>query len=284
MRIDQKKLKTRTASAILFTAVMISAMVYNSWSFLALFAFIQFLCLREYIFLLEKIYDAPFTGRDKFSFLVAGFCAFLFLALLPIKTCAFSYHLFQNPLIFYFLGIFIGMLGMLLISKDKKARTLITGIGYIALPLALLHHLRVQSLVIPLFLIFSIWISDTGAYLGGSFFGKTPLAPSISPNKTREGTTIGILASLFFAALWSIEFTHYALFDYIILALIGSGLGTAGDLIESQIKRWAGVKDSGQMMPGHGGALDRFDSLIFASSFAFIYALFFMDCQSLEFF
>jgi phosphatidate cytidylyltransferase len=284
MSIDQKKLKTRTTSAVLFIVVMLSAIIYNSWSFLALFAFVQFLCLREYIFLLEKIYQSPFSGRDKFSFLIAGFCAFLFLALLPIKTCAFSYHLFQNPLIFYFLGIFIGMMIILLLSKDKKARTLITGIGYIALPLALLHHLRVQSLLIPLFLIFSIWISDTGAYLGGSFFGKTPLAPSISPNKTREGTAIGILASLVFASLWSLEFTHYAFHHYIVLALIGSCLGTLGDLVESKIKRWAGVKDSGQMMPGHGGALDRFDSLIFSSSFAFIYALFFMDCQILEFF
>ncbi len=284
MGLDKKKFATRSTSAVLFVAVMLGAIIYNSWSFFILFGLVQFVALREYTSLLEKIYKTSFTGRDKFSLTIAGICLYVFLALLPLKDCAFSYGIFQLPTLFYFVGIFLGMLLMLFISKDKKAKMLITGIGYIVVPLALLHHLRLQSLLIPLFLIFSIWINDTMAYVGGSFIGKTPLAPSISPNKTREGTAIGILFALLFAIIWSIQFTQYTLVDYLVLATIGSAIGTIGDLVESQIKRWAGVKDSGQIMPGHGGAMDRFDSLILASSFAFIYAFFFMDCQPWNFF
>lgn len=280
MPLDKKKFSIRAGSAVLFVLVMLTSIIYNSYSFLLLFAVVQFIALREYAFLLENIYEVKFIGRDKFSYLVAGFCAYAFLALLPIKKCAASYQLFEMPALFYFLGLFIGMLIMLLISKDKKAKMLITGIGYVALPLALLYHLRLQSLMIPLFLIFSIWINDTMAYVGGSFIGKTPLAPSVSPNKTREGTAVGVLFALIFAVVWSTQFPQYSMTNYIVLALIGSVIGSLGDLVESQIKRWAGVKDSGQIMPGHGGAMDRFDSLIFASSFAYIYAFFFMDCVS----
>ena len=116
------------------------------------------------------------------------------------------------------------------------------------------------------------------------FWEKHLWALKVSPNKTREGTAIGILFALIFAYIWSTQFPQYALIDYLILAFIGSAIGTLGDLVESQIKRWSGVKDSGNIMPGHGGALDRFDSLIFASSFAFIYAFFFMDCKLWELF
>jgi len=284
MGLDKKKFITRATSAVLFVLVMLAAIIYNSWSFLFLFAIVQFVALREYIFLLENIYKHTFAGKDKFALLVGGFCAYTFLAMLPLKECAFTYSLFQMPPLFYFLGILLGMLLLLAISKDKKAKMLITGIGYVVIPLALLHHLRLQSLMIPLFLIFSIWINDTMAYIGGSFFGKTPLAIKISPNKTREGTAIGILVAILFAFVWSTQFPQFEFIDYLMLAIIGSAIGTLGDLVESQIKRWAGVKDSGQIMPGHGGALDRFDSLIFAASFAFIYAFFFMDCQPWEFF
>ena len=284
MALDKETFRLRSLSAVLFVMVMLAATIYSPWSFLALFAVIVLLCLREYIFLLEQIYKSSFLRKDKFAFMVAGFSAYAFLALFPLKECSFNYSLLEMPPLFYFLGFVIGMSFLLLISKDKKAKILLTGIGYIAIPLALLYHLRLQSLLIPLFLIFSIWINDTMAYVGGSFFGKTSLAPSISPKKTREGSGIGMLFTLLFAFVWSTQFQQYDLIHYMALALIGSIIGTVGDLVESQIKRWAGVKDSGQMMPGHGGALDRFDSLIFASSFAFLYSFFFMNCVHWEWF
>jgi len=113
------------------------------------------------------------------------------------------------------------------------------------------------------------------AYLVGSFIGKTPFS-DISPKKTWEGTLGGIILTIAGAGIWGYYSHYYHMQDWIILSLLVSVAGTAGDLLESKLKRMANVKDSGTMMPGHGGALDRFDSLLIAAPFAFCYAYFFM--------
>jgi phosphatidate cytidylyltransferase len=119
-------------------------------------------------------------------------------------------------------------------------------------------------------IIFLIWSNDTFAYLGGSLYGKNKMIERVSPGKTWEGTLTGIV----------ITFALSFLFDTLICPLHGSLwlilgicvpiLATIGDLIESKLKREAGVKDSGSIMPGHGGILDRFDSLIFVAPFAYL--------------
>lgn len=116
--------------------------------------------------------------------------------------------------------------------------------------------------IIPVVLIASIWINDTMAYLVGSFIGKTPLS-KISPKKTWEGTGGGAVLCVAI-----VSFAGYYLFhlknigSLIVISSIAALIGTSGDLLESKLKRMAGVKDSGRIMPGHGGFLDRFDSLI----------------------
>ncbi|WP_439151988.1 phosphatidate cytidylyltransferase [Winogradskyella sp.] len=116
-----------------------------------------------------------------------------------------------------------------------------------------------------------VWINDSAAYLVGKNFGKQKLFPSISPKKTVEG----FLGGLFFACVSSYFIAKYTetfgFTSWLILAIIVSVLGTLGDLIESKFKRQAGVKDSGVIMPGHGGLLDRLDSLIFASPFIYLF-------------
>ena len=113
----------------------------------------------------------------------------------------------------------------------------------------------------------SIWINDTMAYIVGSLIGKTPLS-RISPKKTREGTLGGIILAIGVMGLlgwWLRDEPAVALFPpivWMIVAAIASITGTFGDLLESKLKRMAGVKDSGHIMPGHGGFLDRFDSLL----------------------
>jgi phosphatidate cytidylyltransferase len=168
-----------------------------------------------------------------------------------------------------------------------------TGLFYISLSFALLLHLRsgalwltsstdmlsglTQSLAkingyyTPLVLIGSIWINDTMAYIVGSFIGKTPLSP-ISPKKTWEGTIGGIILSILIAFIigkWMSSFT--SAWQFAAIAAIASVAGTFGDLLESKIKRLAGVKDSGSIMPGHGGFMDRFDSLLIATPFVWGY-------------
>lgn len=164
------------------------------------------------------------------------------------------------------------------------------GLVYISLPVLMMLDLYKHTEVhlsdtyiilnkglIPLIIIGSIWINDTMAYLVGSLIGKTPLS-KISPKKTVEGTVGGIILCVTVAGL-----IIYCIYDLRILtifsmmiAAICAVFGTAGDLLESKLKRMADVKDSGSFMPGHGGFLDRFDSLLIAVPFVWLYVKLFL--------
>jgi phosphatidate cytidylyltransferase len=124
--------------------------------------------------------------------------------------------------------------------------------------------------IIPCGIIFSIWINDTMAYIVGSFIGKNPLS-KISPKKTWEGTIGGIILCVAVITLIGYFTGYYSVMDWIAISLCAAVFGTLGDLLESKLKRMAAVKDSGNLMPGHGGFLDRFDSLLVAIPFVFVY-------------
>jgi phosphatidate cytidylyltransferase len=112
---------------------------------------------------------------------------------------------------------------------------------------------------------------DTGAYYAGRFFGKHKLAPAISPAKTLEGFAGGIVLTLIVALIFQLFFlSAYGLLPMLILALITAVVAPLGDLFESMQKRVAGVKDSGRLLPGHGGMLDRIDALLFAAPAVFL--------------
>ena len=123
--------------------------------------------------------------------------------------------------------------------------------------------------LMPVILIASIWINDTMAYIVGSLIGKTPFSP-ISPKKTWEGTIGGAILTVLTVVLIG----HYAFYfpvkALLLISITAAIAGTAGDLFESKLKRLAGVKDSGSIMPGHGGFLDRFDSLLLATTAVWI--------------
>jgi phosphatidate cytidylyltransferase len=161
------------------------------------------------------------------------------------------------------------------------------GLIYISLSLGMLLNLRtfypgtaletVNKLLV-LAIILSLWVNDTMAYLVGSLIGKTPLSP-ISPKKTWEGTIGGIIfAVLAMGAVGyflSSGFEMQAVSQWMIVAAIAAVAGTIGDLLQSKLKRLADVKDSGHILPGHGGFLDRFDSLLFATPFIWLYIVMF---------
>ena len=149
------------------------------------------------------------------------------------------------------------------------------GLLYITLPMLLLLSMRMQDMLLPIMLILMIWSNDTMAYLVGSFIGKTPFSP-ISPQKTWEGTVGGALLTVGAACAVGYYTQTFSMATWIALALCATIAGTFGDLLESKLKRMADVKDSGTLMPGHGGALDRFDSLLIAAPFAFVYLNYFM--------
>jgi phosphatidate cytidylyltransferase len=126
------------------------------------------------------------------------------------------------------------------------------------------------SYVFLLFLV--VWGCDTGAYAVGRIAGRRPLAPSISPKKTVEGALGGLLFGVlgaFAARAWLLP--GIGAYDALALGLGGAALGQAGDLVESLMKREAGIKDAGSLIPGHGGVLDRFDSIFLAAPFVYVY-------------
>ena len=122
---------------------------------------------------------------------------------------------------------------------------------------------------IPLVLIVTIWVNDSMAYLVGSVIGKTPLS-AISPNKTWEGTIAGVVLSVVLVTKVMGVYIPMSEKIIFIISLTAAIAGTFGDLLESKLKRLAQVKDSGSMMPGHGGFLDRFDSILLATPFVWV--------------
>jgi len=161
---------------------------------------------------------------------------------------------------------------------NYKPKSLL-GLFYITLPVVLLIIIRTDNYnglndnflkIIPCGIVFSIWINDTLAYIVGSLIGKTPLS-SISPKKTREGTIGGIILCVIVVSFTGYFTKYYTVADWIFISLFCAVFGTLGDLLESKLKRMANVKDSGSLMPGHGGFLDRFDSMLVAIPFVFVY-------------
>jgi phosphatidate cytidylyltransferase len=178
-----------------------------------------------------------------------------------------------------------------LINGEKFIFYLPIAFVYIILPILLMidlgingaHYLNYKdklnpaeagyTALLPCAVIFSIWINDTMAYIVGSMIGKTPFS-KISPKKTWEGTVGGIiLAVIVMGLIASVLVPINANAIWYILAAIAAVAGTVGDLLESKLKRMANFKDSGHIMPGHGGFLDRFDAFIFAVPFAAAYIL-----------
>jgi len=138
-----------------------------------------------------------------------------------------------------------------------------------------LHYNNGGLLIISVFI--TLWVTDSAAYFLGSAFGKHKLFPRVSPNKSWEGAIAGfVFAMIAMVVLQTFLLTFLQLSDAIVLGIIVGLFGQIGDLIESLLKRDAGVKDSSNIIPGHGGIFDRFDSLIFSSPFIFIYISYLM--------
>lgn len=277
MALDKKVFLTRLGSAIVFSIIMLSCLLWNEWSFIALFLFVAIVALKEFASIVEKILGTQFSRNEKMNFYFIGIATFLTIVTLPINTGENAVSSLLKPCLFYFSGISLGSAVLFfLFKKNKESIYLLTGVGYISMSLGLLVQLRFMNMLLPLSLIVLIWTNDTMAYLVGSFIGKTKMATSISPKKTIEGTLGGILFCMLFAALWGYFSNTFSISLWITFGLIASAIGTLGDLVESKLKRLADVKDSGMIMPGHGGALDRFDSLLLAAPFAYLVSLFFL--------
>lgn len=288
MALNLATFQTRALTSLIFVVVMFLGLLWNEWSFLVLFSVIHFGCWIEFQKLMRLI-DRGYEGISmfhRFGVMIAGWCLMLFftgdamhigaISLRSIGAWGGTVLAFALPVV------------EILYSRKLNLKNFwhsIFGLLYISLTLALFTNMRFiyfdskLSLILVLMVITSLWINDTMAYLVGSFIGKTPLT-KISPKKTWEGTLSGIMLSILamgtIGYFVSSEFDWESIAQWMIVAGIASIMGTFGDLLQSKLKRLANVKDSGHIMPGHGGFLDRFDSLLLAAPFVWIYVAWIM--------
>jgi phosphatidate cytidylyltransferase len=165
-----------------------------------------------------------------------------------------------------------------ILDSLRQGAIVLTGMLYVGLTLSYLVLIRLmpEGEFLLIFLLLVTWAADTGAYYVGTLYGRRLLAPSISPKKTFEGLVGGFIGAtiIAFIARWTFM-PEFSSLETVVLALFLTVAGLWGDLVESAIKRSVGVKDSGGLLPGHGGMLDRLDSLLFSAP-AFYYYVTFM--------
>ena len=268
-----KNFTMRLLTGIVYITTITFCVTYNSYTFLALFMLITFLCLREFYHLLNMHMETKIN-----PYLHSAGGAVMFLTVFLFTSGITGRLIFS----LYFLYI-VGTLFYELYAKQKNPIAnlayIFFGQCYIALPFSLLNLLAFpvsaanpptyQWIWIIALLVF-IWVNDTGAYLIGVRFGKHRLCERISPKKSWEGFFGGLVFTFIAALIFAYFHPQIAVYHWIALSVGVVVLGTCGDLFESLLKRTIEIKDSGHSLPGHGGFLDRFDSLLLA-----VYAMMF---------
>jgi len=285
MALNKEIFQTRTKTALVYAAVMLTGLLWNEWSFLIVFSIVNFGAWYEFRKLVSGIsaesLPTPILLPVSLSFLGWG----MMLAANAESLDIMGYHISDAGwrLIRISIIVFLFELFRTKAYQLKNLMWALTGLIYISLSLALMINLRsgwiwghahessvltnalsgFSGKVVCLVLVFGIWINDTMAYVVGSFIGKTPLS-TWSPKKTWEGTIGGVILSVLFIYVIA-QLKWEANGEIMLVAFVTAVSGTVGDLLESKLKRMAGVKDSGSFLPGHGGFLDRFDSILLAA-------------------
>lgn len=274
----------RAFTGVLFVTIMVTCF-FQPIAMVFLFALITCLSLWEYSGLVNNIEDVTI---NRFISTVAG--VYLFLAISAVNSGFVQTNAVFMPYLLTIIYLFVSEL----YTKNKNAvhdlSYTMLGQMYVALPLSMINVLAFRTAtdgnihfyyLLPLSVFIFLWTNDTGAYCVGSLFGKHKLFPRVSPAKSWEGSIGGgvlVLVAAFLVSL--LDQNHGNLSGLNTLQWLGLGLvvtvfGTWGDLVESLIKRTLGIKDSGTILPGHGGMLDRFDSSLLAipASAVYIYTI-----------
>jgi phosphatidate cytidylyltransferase len=268
-----KETITRSLTGILFLVVIILALILHPYLYLALFSLV---CLAGWF-----EFTGLFYPERKPGFKIPG-------GLLLACTFIIVYFVLDRQLPLYIMLIPV-IFFLVMIIFDVSAKTWTAGRGipvfstgflYLGAGLCCLHCLAFQQGTLEayspswiLYACYLIWTYDTVAYVSGRLAGKHPLWVRISPKKTWEGSIGGAVLAIILAIVLSRFNTALTLPGWIGLAMVVVVFGTLGDLLESWLKRRTGKKDSGRLLPGHGGILDRFDSLLMASPFVTIYLI-----------
>jgi len=268
-----KNLFTRALSGTIYVVLILVSIFWGPMAFSFLLFVFLILSLREFLILAKE------SGNQIPGFLIylIGIISFGMVALYSFGYLPLKLLTLIIPIVFL---LFVVELYGKLKSPIQNISYSILALTYIVLPLSLMNFFFVKldgdenyhhGLVLAFFVI--IWVNDTFAYLTGSLLGKHKLFKSISPNKTSQGTIGGAVFGLIAAWVFSIYYPWLDVITWLAFASVLIIFGTFGDLIESMFKRRLGVKDSGDIMPGHGGILDRLDSVLIAAPFIFVFII-----------
>ncbi|MDW8296534.1 MAG: phosphatidate cytidylyltransferase [Raineya sp.] len=257
-------LTQRIIAGIIGATLLIVAVIFSQWSFLAVFTLIMFLSLAEFYKLVGGAGLKPFQ--------ILGFIFSAFLWFFVFQNLFFKENFFK--LIFLVIPALITFPFLFKLYQKNDAQPFesiaitFLGVIYVALPWVLFMQagffLKEYSYKLPLGILFCLWASDTGAYFVGRKFGKHKLFERISPKKTWEGLVGGFLLSQVVSFFLAFYFTEIEVWRWWLISVLIVVFGTWGDLVESMLKRSLQIKDSGSVIPGHGGFLDRFDGLLIA--------------------
>lgn len=267
-----KNLLARILSGGIFVLLTLGSILLGKYTFVSVFALLLAYTLYEFYRICRGGGNNPQT----------------WLGILVALYLFISFFLFEQKIVGEI--VFFGLIPLLflspvieLFSKNEHPIQNIAytfmGIIYIAIPFSIFNFILTPIDIEPqrympevlIGLFFIIWANDSWAYLIGSWLGKTKMLERVSPKKTWEGAIGGAVFAMIFSYLLYYFFDFMSLWQAIVLSLICVISGTIGDLTESLIKRSFNVKDSGNMLPGHGGLLDRFDSLLFAAPIYYIF-------------
>ncbi|GAB6119273.1 phosphatidate cytidylyltransferase [Dysgonomonas termitidis] len=263
----------RILAGAVFIGLLLGGILKDEYTFVIIFSLLTVLCLYEFYGLIEKSAKVrvirPWNILGGFFLFLGGF----YYCVHSASALAFV------PYMIYLIVLFISELYMKRENPIQSLSHSLLGQVYIAGPLALTNYLVFAyepgsyHYVYILALLVTIWVNDTFAYLTGMAFGKHRLFERISPKKSWEGFIGGAIAAIASSLIFAHFFPNLCTLSWLGFAAVVVVAGTWGDLFESLIKRTLGVKDSGNMIPGHGGILDRFDSTILAIPAVCVYLL-----------
>lgn len=271
----------RIITGVIGAAAMLAAIWFSFETFAILFLLVTVFSSFEYHELLKKSGIAANA--------IAGIIGSVCIYVLFVLNIASNFSISSSLLIGSTCVLFMIYMLIELFSTNEQPLTRVAytifGIMYIAVPFGLLTQIPwhitfycvggdtpdYYQYQIIFSILFLIWANDVGAYFVGKFLGKHKLFERISPKKTWEGSVGGLLTAILFTYLLYTNFGIYSIPKWIGLCVVTVVSGSLGDLVESMIKRTLNVKDSGTLLPGHGGFLDRFDALIFAIPFIYLY-------------
>ena len=271
----------RVATAAVLVPVTVGVVLWGSTAIVALaVALIMLLALFEYFALGEAIGHRAYRFWTATCALALIFAQWAASRMWAVVTPSYTFEIYKDLHLStirvsvqdVFFAFVIGVAVITLFTRRPLVEILpaagISSSGFIlvAFPFSFaipLHAARGHGPTLLLFAMVIVWVSDTAAYFAGRSIGKRPFAPKLSPNKTWEGAVAGFLASLAVAFVF-MPWVNVPLVHLLGMAALGNIAGQVGDLLESGYKRSAGIKDSGTLLPGHGGVLDRIDALILA--------------------